>query len=204
MRQSALREKRILRAGLGPGALRCMIRIGFGSRWSLVVCPVGRAVMCFILGIADVLNRRGLPRAIRITPWRIAALVWRPRCSAARVITSRQQWRCCGQSGWTDATRPRGIARHHDLSRAPRRDVIEKGQVSLAASGTEAGTSSARIRHQWRPNARPCAARAASLPIPRRRTPPGGQGPAGAGRSHGTRLEDGTPRSPAGRTTRVT
>jgi hypothetical protein len=97
LRESAWSESRIY-FGLVWGLILCgcaILWLGFGQPMILLVVSscVGGLMMCIYSILLIVLNRRGLPAPLRITPWRVAALVW----SAAvfgllAVLTMRQQW----------------------------------------------------------------------------------------------------------------
>jgi hypothetical protein len=96
LRQSALRENRIYFA-LVWGLVLCgclILQLGFRQPMVLLVVSscVGGLMMCFYSVLLIVLNRRGLPGPIRITPWRIAALVWSTAMfGLLAVLTIRQQ-----------------------------------------------------------------------------------------------------------------
>ena len=74
----------------------CVI-LGLGFRQPMVFLVVssctGGLMMFIYSALLIVLNRRGLPAAIRITPWRIAALVWSTAVfGVLAALTIRQQW----------------------------------------------------------------------------------------------------------------
>jgi hypothetical protein len=97
LRQSALSESRIY-FGLVWGLVLCgCVILGLGFRQPLVFLVVSSCVgglMMFIYSILLILlNRRRLPPAIRITPGRIAALVWSTAVfGLLAALTIRQQW----------------------------------------------------------------------------------------------------------------
>ena len=98
LRQSALTENRIYFA-LVWGLVLCgglILGLGFAQPLVLLVVSscVGGLMMCIYSVLLIVLNRRGLPRPIRITPLRIAALVWSTAMfGLLAVLTIRQQLR---------------------------------------------------------------------------------------------------------------
>ncbi len=98
LRQSALSENRIYFA-LVWGLVLCgcvILQLGFGQPMVLLVVSscVGGLMMCIYSVLLIVLNRRGLPRPIRITPLRTAALVWSTAMfGLLAVLTIRQQLR---------------------------------------------------------------------------------------------------------------
>ena len=97
LRQSALSESRVY-FGLVWGLVLCgCVILGLGFRQPMVFLVVSSCVgglMMFIYSVLlIVLNRRGLPAAIRITPGRIAALVWSTAVfGVLAALTIRQQW----------------------------------------------------------------------------------------------------------------
>jgi hypothetical protein len=96
LRPSALSENRIYFA-LVWGLVLCGCAIlGLGFRQPMVLLVVsscvGGLMMCIYSVLLIVLNRRGLPARIRITPGRIAALVWSTAMfGVLAVLTIRQQ-----------------------------------------------------------------------------------------------------------------
>jgi hypothetical protein len=98
LRRSALSENRIYFALVwGLVACGCVIlALGFGQPLVLLVISscVGGLMMCVYSVLLIVLNRRGLPAPIRITPGRTAALVWSTAMfGLLAVLTIRQQLR---------------------------------------------------------------------------------------------------------------
>ena len=96
LRQSAWSENRIY-FGLVWGLVLCgcvTLWLGFGQPLVLLVVSscVGGLMMSIYSVLLIVLNRRGLPGPIRITPWRTAALVWSTAMfGLLAVLTIRQQ-----------------------------------------------------------------------------------------------------------------
>ena len=96
LRESAWSESRIY-FGLVWGLVACgsvILGMGFGQPLPLLVVSscVGGLMMCVYSVLLIVLNRRGLPAAIRITPGRTAALVWSTAMfGLLAVLTIRQQ-----------------------------------------------------------------------------------------------------------------
>ena len=96
LRQSPLTENRIY-FGLVWGLVLCgcvILLLGFGQPLILLLISscVGGLMMVIYSVLLIVLNRRGLPAPIRITPWRIAALVWSTAMfGLLAVLTIRQQ-----------------------------------------------------------------------------------------------------------------
>ena len=96
LRQSAWSESRIY-FGLVWGLVLCgcvILLLGLGQPMILLVISscVGGLMMCIYSVLLIVLNRRGLPAPIRITPLRVAALVWSAAVfTLLAVLTIRQQ-----------------------------------------------------------------------------------------------------------------
>ena len=98
LRESAFTENRIYFALVWGLVLCGCVILGLGFSQPLVLLVVSSCVSGLMMSIYSVLlivlNRRGLPAAIRITPVRIAALVWSTAMfGLLAVLTIRQQLR---------------------------------------------------------------------------------------------------------------
>lgn len=99
LRQAPAWSENRIYFGLVWGLVLCgclILRLGFGQPMVLLLISscVGGLMMCIYSVLLIVLNRRGLPAAIRITPLRIAALGWSTAMfGLLAVLTIRQQLR---------------------------------------------------------------------------------------------------------------